>query len=66
MHHPSVRDARNKLNDWIAHHLPILCSDVTSAEDADMVISLGRLALWTRIQLSAIEEQRAQDSESQM
>jgi len=45
MHHPSVRDARNKLNDWIAHHLPILCSDAGSAEEADMVISLGRLAL---------------------
>jgi hypothetical protein len=66
MHHPSVRDARNKFNDWIAHHLPILCSEAASAEEADMVISLGRLALWTRIQLSAIEEQRTQDAESQM
>ena len=66
MHHPSVRDARNKHNDWIAHHLPILFSEAASAEEADMVISLGRLALWTRIQLSAIEEQRTQDAESQM
>jgi len=66
MHHASVRDARNKLNDWIAHHLPLLCSDAESAEEADMIISLGRLALWTRIQLSAIEEQRTQDTESQM
>jgi hypothetical protein len=66
MHHPSVCDARNKLNDWIAHHLPILCSEAASAEEADMVSSLGRLALWTRIQLSAIEERRTQDFESQM
>jgi hypothetical protein len=61
MHHASVRSARQALNEWIAHHLPILADEAQSAEEADMVIRLGGLARWTRIQLDAIEEQRSQD-----
>ena len=61
MYHPTVRAARNALNDWIAHYTPMLADEAASADAADMVISLARLARFTRIQLDAMAEQWSQD-----
>jgi hypothetical protein len=61
MYHPTVRAARNALNDWIARYTPMLADEAASADAADMVISLARLARFTRIQLDAMAEQWSQD-----
>jgi CobQ-like glutamine amidotransferase family enzyme len=57
----AVYRAEKKLNDWIAHHGPILSREVASPDSQGMLINLLSIADGMKIQLHALAEQLTQE-----